>query len=115
MTDFVAVDRYITDHLDQSLEELKRLCAQPSISAQGVGIKECAEMVAGMLRQRGFKAQIYSTNGYPVVYGEAEGASNRTMLLYNHYDVQPPEPLELWTTPAFEPTIRDGKMFARGV
>jgi acetylornithine deacetylase/succinyl-diaminopimelate desuccinylase-like protein len=115
MTDFAAVDRYITDHLEQSLDELKRLCAQPSISAQGIGIQECAEMVAGMLRQRGFKADVMPTKGNPVVYGEASGEGSRTMLLYNHYDVQPPEPLELWTTPAFEPTIRDGKMYARGV
>ncbi len=115
MTDFAAVDRHIVDHLDATLSELAVLCKQPSISAQGVGIRECAELVGAMLRRRGFKVEILATAGNPVVYGEADGASDRTLLFYNHYDVQPPEPLELWASPPFEPTIRDGKMFARGV
>ena len=59
--------------------------------------------------------QTYETPGQPVVVGKATGQSPHTFLFYNHYDVQPPEPLELWTTPPFEPTIRDGKIFARGV
>jgi len=131
MTDYTAIDRYIADHLDDSIAELSRLCAQPSISAQGVGIKECAELVAEMLRRRGFTVEIIGTQGHPVVYGEAEGASDtrahdcvnsnralgagKTLLFYNHYDVQPPEPLELWETPPFEPTLREGKLYARGV
>ena len=115
MTDYAAIDRYITDHLDESIAELSRLCAQPSISAQGAGIKECAELVAEMLRRRGFKVEIIATQGHPVVYGEVEGASDKTLLFYNHYDVQPPEPLELWESPPFEPTLRDGKLYARGV
>ena len=115
MTNFTAIDRYIEDHLDDSIEELKRLCAQPSVSAQGLGIKECAELVAEMLRARGFKAEVIPTKGHPIVYGEADGASDRALLFYNHYDVQPPEPLELWDSPPFEPTLRDGKLYARGV
>lgn len=115
MTDFTAIDRYITDHLDDSLAELSRLCAQPSVSAQMLGIHECAELVGEMLRQRGFKVEIIPTEGSPVVYAEAEGDSDKTLLFYNHYDVQPPEPLELWETPPFQPTIRGGKMYARGV
>jgi acetylornithine deacetylase/succinyl-diaminopimelate desuccinylase-like protein len=115
MTDFAVVDKYIEDHLDDSLAELTRLCKQPSVSAQGWGMKECAELVAGMLRQRGFKVEIIGTKGHPVVYGEIEGDSDKTLLFYNHYDVQPPEPLELWDSPPFEPTVRDGKLFARGV
>jgi acetylornithine deacetylase/succinyl-diaminopimelate desuccinylase-like protein len=115
MTDMRAVDRSIEKRLDQSLEELKRLCAQPSISAQGIGMQECAELVAESLRARGFKVEIKSTKGFPVVYGELPGRSKRTLLLYNHYDVQPPEPLELWDSPPFEPEIREGKMYARGV
>jgi acetylornithine deacetylase/succinyl-diaminopimelate desuccinylase-like protein len=115
MTDFTAIDRYITDHLDDSLAELSRLCAQPSVSAQMLGIHECAGLVGEMLRRRGFKVEIIPTEGSPVVYAEAEGNSDKTLLFYNHYDVQPPEPLELWESPPFQPTIRDGKMFARGV
>src|SRR3990172_6601786 len=115
MTDFAAIDRYIADHLDESLAELTRLCAQPSVSAQGLGIRECADLVASMLRRRGFAVEVIATPGHPIVYAEAEGASDKTLLLYNHYDVQPPEPLELWESPPFEPALRDGKMFARGV
>src|SRR3990172_5811626 len=115
MTNYTAIDKYITDHLDESIAELSRLCAQPSISAQGAGIKECAELVAEMLRRRGFRVEIIATQGHPVVYGEVEGASDKTLLFYNHYDVQPPEPLELWESPPFEATRRNGKMFARGV
>ncbi|HEY69484.1 MAG TPA: M20/M25/M40 family metallo-hydrolase [Anaerolineae bacterium] len=115
MTDFKAVDAAIAKRMDQNLEELSRLCAQPSISAQGLGMQECAELVMEILRQRGFKTELMPTKGFPVVYAELPGRSDRTLLLYNHYDVQPPEPLELWDSPPFEPTIRDGKMYARGV
>ena len=58
--------------------------------------------------------QSFKTPGYPVIVGKAAGQSDRTLLFYNHYDVQPVDPLELWTTPPFEPAIRDGKLFARG-
>jgi acetylornithine deacetylase/succinyl-diaminopimelate desuccinylase-like protein len=115
MIDFQAVDKSIQNRLDENLEELSRLCAQPSISAQGIGMQECAELVAESLQKRGFKAELMSTEGFPVVYGELPGRSDRTLLLYNHYDVQPPEPLELWDSPPFEPEIREGKMYARGV
>jgi acetylornithine deacetylase/succinyl-diaminopimelate desuccinylase-like protein len=115
MTDIKAVDAAIEEQIDQNLEELARLCAQPSIAAQGLGMEACAELVKEMLETRGFKVQILPTGGFPVVFGEREGRSDRTLLFYNHYDVQPPEPLELWETPPFEPTIRDGKMYARGV
>lgn len=108
------IDDYIESHLDDSIAELSGLCAQPSVSAQGLGIRECAELVARMLRARGFTAEIIPTQGHPIVYGEAPGKSDRTLLFYNHYDVQPPEPLELWDSPPFEPTLRDGKLYARG-
>ncbi|MGH2523641.1 MAG: M20/M25/M40 family metallo-hydrolase, partial [Anaerolineales bacterium] len=115
---FEKVDAYIEQHLDDSIAELSRLCAQPSISAQGLGIRECAELVAGMLRARGFTAEVMATPGNPVVYAEApegRGRSGRTLMFYNHYDVQPPEPLELWDSPPFQPTLRDGVLYARGV
>jgi acetylornithine deacetylase/succinyl-diaminopimelate desuccinylase-like protein len=115
MTDIKAIDAAIKERTDQSLEELSRLCAQPSIAAQGLGMEPCAELVKEMLAARGFEVQILPTAGFPVVFAERKGRSDRTLLFYNHYDVQPPEPLELWETPPFEPTIRDGKMYARGV
>ncbi len=115
MNDFTAVDRIISRRLEASLAELGRLCAQPSVSADGEGIRPCAEMVGDMLRARGFEVQILETSGNPVVYGERSGRSDRTLLFYNHYDVQPPEPLELWDTPPFEPALREGKLYARGV
>lgn len=109
------IDRYIESHLDESIAELSRLCAQPSVSAQGLGIEACAALVADMLRARGFTAEVVRTEGHPIVYAEAPGKSDRTLLFYNHYDVQPPEPLELWETPPFQPSRRDGKLYARGV
>ncbi len=110
-----AIDSFIDENLDQSLADLTRLCAQPSIAAQGVGMQECAQLVGELLEKRAFHVQILPTHGFPVVYAEREGRTDRTLLFYNHYDVQPPEPLDLWDSPPFEPTQREGKLYARGV
>ena len=115
MSDFSKIDTYLENNLGKSLDELGRLVAQPSISAQGIGLKECANLVADMLRARGFAAEIMDTEGAPVIFAERKGKSDKTLLFYNHYDVQPPEPLELWESPPFEPAIRDGKMYGRGI
>jgi len=115
MKDYASIDNYLDQHMDESIVELSRLCAQPSVAAQNWGLTECANLVGQMLSQRGFSVEVLSTEGAPVVFGELKGTSPKTLLFYNHYDVQPPEPLELWNTPPFEPTIRDGKLFARGV
>lgn len=115
MADYDQIDRYLNDHFDESIAELSRLCAQPSVSAQNWGLRECASLVAEMLEQRGFAVQVMETGGAPVVYAERSGRSSRTLLFYNHYDVQPAEPLELWDSPPFEPTLRDGLLVARGV
>ncbi len=115
-TEIQSIDRYLDEHLDESIAELSRLCAQPSVAAQNWGLRECASLVAGMLRQRGFAVQILETGGSPVVFGERAGKnSDKTLLFYNHYDVQPAEPLDLWVSPPFEPALRDGKLYARGV
>ena len=114
MTDYSNIDNYLEGHLDNSIEELGRLVSQPSVAAQNLGIEECATMVAEMLRLRGFEVRLMPTGGPPVVYAERSGRSDKTLLIYNHYDVQPAEPLELWDSPAFEPEIRDGKLFGRG-
>ncbi len=108
------VDAFLTAGVDGYIAEVARLCAQPSVSAKGEGLKECADLVASTLQQHGMAVEVLPTPGAPVVVGRLAGKSARTLLFYNHYDVQPPEPLELWTTPPFEPAVRDGAIYARG-
>src|SRR5512138_3209075 len=115
MSGYTKIDSYLEKNLDKSLAELSRLVAQPSVGAQNLGLQECAALVGEMLKARGFDIQIMKTAGAPVVFGERKGKSDKTLLIYNHYDVQPPEPLELWETPPFEPSLRDGKLYGRGV
>jgi acetylornithine deacetylase/succinyl-diaminopimelate desuccinylase-like protein len=115
MTEIRKLDSFLETRIEESLEELAGLCAQPSVSATQLGIVECAQMTADMLRKRGFEVEIIPTQGAPVVFAERKGRADKTLLFYNHYDVQPPEPLELWDTPPFVPSRRDGLMFARGV
>jgi len=115
MTAYGRIDSYLESNLDQSIAELSKLVAQPSVGAQNLGMRECATLVSEMLKARGFDIRIMDTRGAPVVYGERKGKSDRTLLIYNHYDVQPPEPLELWETPPFAPSLRDGKLYGRGV
>lgn len=110
------IDSYLTQHLDDSIAELSQLVAQPSVSAQNWGLEECAALVADLLNKRGFTTEILPTGGAPVVFGERKGRNPaKTLLFYCHYDVQPPEPLELWETPPFEPSLRGGKLYGRGV
>lgn len=107
-------------HIDAQREDfLKRLIdyvRHPSISAHNHGIAEVADLLVGMLGKLGFETHKVVTAGHPMVVGrhlQQQGAP--TVLLYGHYDVQPPDPLELWTSPPFEPAIRDGRVYARGV
>ena len=115
MNDYTKIKNYLESNLDSSLAELSQLCAQPSVAAQNLGMQECAELVGEMLKKRDFTVEIMPTDGAPVVYAERKGKLDKTLMFYNHYDVQPPEPLEEWDSPPFEPAIRDGKMYARGV
>ena len=115
MNDYSKINQYLERNLNASINELSGLCAQPSVGAQNWGLRECANLVAEMLRRRGFAVEILATGGAPVVFAERKGRLDKTILFYNHYDVQPPEPLELWESPPFEPTIREGKLYARGV
>lgn len=108
------IDSFLQSNLDSYIAETARLCAQPSVSAKSEGTHECANLVVGILQQHGFRVQKFETPGNPILVGRADGKSDRTLLFYNHYDVQPPEPLELWTTPPFEPTVREGALYARG-
>jgi acetylornithine deacetylase/succinyl-diaminopimelate desuccinylase-like protein len=110
-----SIDTFVQDNLERYIAEMVRLCAQPSISARSEGVRECADLVVELLTQHGLQVQKFETPGNPVIVGRLSGRSPRTLLFYNHYDVQPPEPLEEWTTPPFQPTVRDGMLFARGV
>jgi acetylornithine deacetylase/succinyl-diaminopimelate desuccinylase-like protein len=108
------IDEYLASHLDQYIGELTELCAQKSISARKEGTQACAELVGRLLARHGLSVERFETPGNPVLVGRASGRAARTLLCYNHYDVQPAEPLELWSTPPFEPTVRAGALYARG-
>jgi len=109
------VHRLIDERREESLEALKTLIRQPSISAQDNGVKECARLLSGMLREFGISSRIIDTPTQPVVYGEiVNHPGGYTLICYGHYDVQPPEPLDLWESPPFEPTVRDGRLYGRG-
>jgi acetylornithine deacetylase/succinyl-diaminopimelate desuccinylase-like protein len=108
------IDGFLQAGLDGFIAEVAALCAQPSVSARSEGTHECAALVAEVLDRHGYDVQSVPTPGNPIVVGRAGGRSDRTLLFYNHYDVQPPEPLELWTSPPYQPTLRDGALYARG-
>lgn len=102
----------------ESLDQLFEFLRIPSVSADAAfrsDMQRCAAFVLDAMTAAGLTAEIVETKGHPIVYGERiEDASLPTVLIYGHYDVQPPDPLDLWTSPPFEPQIRDGKIFARG-
>jgi len=112
------VDAYLEAHSDDFEEQLKTLLRIPSISAQpghDADTRRAAEFVRDDLRAIGFAAELIATPGHPIIYGERLDAPEKpTLLVYGHYDVQPPEPLEPWISPPFEPTVRDGNLYARG-
>lgn len=114
-----SVTNYLETHQERFLDELKELLKIPSISAQKEHQQDmqlCAEKTCFFLNEAGVNVtKIFQTKGHPVVYGEHIIDPNLpTVLVYGHYDVQPVVPLDLWKTPPFEPTIIDGKIFARG-
>ena len=110
---------YIESKREDNLNELKEFLRIPSVSTQSEhkqDVERAARWVAEKLRAAGFeKIEIVPTKLHPLVYGESLQAPGKpTVLFYGHYDVQPAEPLELWTTPAFEPAVRNGNLFGRG-
>lgn len=110
-----AVEEYLDSHADEAQTLLETLCRQPSVVAQGTGMTEMADLTESLLKDAGFEMQrLYAEGAPPAIFGEQRGRSPFTLLLYNHYDVQPAEPLDLWDSPAFEPTVRDGNLYARG-
>ncbi|MCB0071105.1 MAG: M20/M25/M40 family metallo-hydrolase, partial [Caldilineaceae bacterium] len=111
---------YARAHLDKFLDELFAMLRIPSLSgdpAYAADVRRMAEWLAQHMRSLGLdNVQVMETAGHPVVYGEWLGAgpSRPTVLVYGHYDVQPPDPLDAWASPPFTPDIRDGKLYARG-
>jgi acetylornithine deacetylase/succinyl-diaminopimelate desuccinylase-like protein len=110
---------YLRANQGRFVDELIEVLRIPSISAlpeHKQDVRRCAEWLAEHMRGVGLKrAELYETGGHPIVYGEWLGAAGKpTVLVYNHYDVQPVDPLEEWETAPFEPTVRDGRLFGRG-
>jgi acetylornithine deacetylase/succinyl-diaminopimelate desuccinylase-like protein len=113
------LEQWLTQHDARIHDELFEFLRIPSISARSehnADTRRAADWLHTKLAGIGFTSAVHETAGHPVVLAEwrKAGPSAPTLLIYGHYDVQPAEPLELWTSPAFEPTIRDGKLFARG-
>ncbi|MES3017533.1 MAG: dipeptidase [Bacteroidota bacterium] len=113
------IRKYVSDNKKRFLDELFELLRFPSVSADPKykdDVLKTADYVADKLKAAGAdKVEICPTAGYPIVYGEKIiDTSLPTVLVYGHYDVQPADPLDLWKTPPFEPTIRDEKIYARG-
>jgi acetylornithine deacetylase/succinyl-diaminopimelate desuccinylase-like protein len=110
---------YLQQNEQRNLDELKEFLRIPSVSAKSEhrdDTRRAAEWLAERMREAGMQTvDVVPTEGHPIVIGEWRGAPGApTLLVYGHYDVQPPEPLDEWTTPPFEPTVRDGKLYARG-
>ncbi|HSJ05723.1 MAG TPA: dipeptidase [Longimicrobiales bacterium] len=113
------VRTYIDSNLDRFRDELFEFLRIPSVSASSAhkaDTRRAAEWLMKKMEDAGLDVSLHDTPGHPIVLGEwrKAGPDAPTVLIYGHYDVQPPEPLDLWTTPAFEPEIRDGRIYARG-
>jgi len=110
-----AVLRWVDSHVDEALADLTRFCQQPSVAAQNLGMADMARLAERALLDLGAKLPTVATSGYPVIVGQFSGESPYHLLVYDHYDVQPAEPLDQWLSPPFEPEIRHGAFYARGV
>lgn len=113
---FEVYDSYIEQNFESMVEELRHFCSQPTLAGQGIGLEEGVALVRDALEPLGARVKVVPVgeNTPPVVLAEL-GSGERTLLLYNHYDVQPPEPLELWDSPPYAGEVRDGHFYARGV
>ena len=110
-------EKYVGDNLGNFAKEVVRLASQKSVSARNEGVDECSTLVEKMLKETGATTKVLKLEGAPpLVYGELRSKrGGKTILFYNHYDVQPEEPLELWKSPPFKPEIREGAIYGRGV
>lgn len=110
------VFEHIFENEDTYVARVMDYVRHPSISAHNIGIREVATLLVDQLSGMGFDAKLVETKGHPFVLGHFDVDSAKpTVLLYGHYDVQPPDPLDAWTSPPFEPEIRDGRIWARGI
>ena len=109
---------YVDSHKKEIIKDLQTLIRQPSVSAKNEGIEQCAKLVRSMLKKSGIKSEILRLDKKtaPVVFGEVKSKinPNKTLLFYNHYDVQPAEPFDLWDDPPFSGTLKGNKIFGRG-
>lgn len=109
---------YIDQNLNRFIDELFVLLRQPSISARWEGVVECSQLLTGIMEKIGIKPRILPMGGKhspPLIYGEIlNPEARRTLLIYGHFDVQPPEPLDAWDSPPFQPAIRNGRIYGRG-
>jgi len=114
-----SIDRVLhsaADTFEGFVEVLRGLVSQPSISTRSEGIGECVTAIVKVMREAGVHTEVIETGGHPAVLGEVAGSPGETtVLFYGHYDVQPPEPLEAWSSPPFEATIRGDRIYGRGV
>jgi acetylornithine deacetylase/succinyl-diaminopimelate desuccinylase-like protein len=112
------VTQYLDQNADRFVEELKELLRIPTVSADPAckpHLQRGAEFIHRQFANLGFRSEIVPTAGHPIVYAEwLKSPGAPTVMVYGHYDVQPADPLDLWTTPPFEPTLRDGCLYARG-
>lgn len=117
----MVLERKLADYIHQNqnrfVEDVVRLASQPSVSARNEGVEDCAELVKKMIEEVGGNARLILMDGVaPLVYGEIRSSrSKKTILFYNHYDVQPEDPVELWKSAPFKPEIRGGRLYGRGV
>lgn len=111
------VCEHLRAHEVEDLNLLKRLVAQPSVSARDMGVKECAELLRSILKELGCSTvEVFPTTGQPMVFGQLNSKKSDvpTVLFYGHYDTQPPDPAEEWLTPPFEPTLKNGRLYGLG-
>ena len=107
--------KHVDAHLDELVSDLQTLIRQPSVSAKNEGIEECATLVHKLLKKSGVKSEILRLKKgvAPIVFGEVKSKQNpkKTLMFYNHYDVQPAEPFDLWDDPPFSGTRKGNKIF----
>lgn len=106
---------YIDEHLAEFVDELLPFIAQPSVSGQNLGMDECAEMLVGLMTKVGIETEVIQSAGAPFVYGQINvGPDKPQLLIYGHYDVVSADPVDQWSSPPFQPEIRDNRIYARG-
>jgi len=107
--------RYIEENKGKYVDLVSQLISHPSVSAYSSGLRECADVVAELMDGAGLRARVFDNEyGPPIVFGEINAEAHATLMFYNHYDVQPAEPLEKWNTPPFAPTVLNNCLYGRG-